>query len=57
LGTVLNDAQNQGKATFDTAYALATGANPADTGWTITDGKYVWVPYQKVTKANYKKFQ
>ena len=57
LGTVLNDAANQGKATFDLAYALATGANPASAGWTITDGKYVWVPYQKVTKDNYKNFQ
>jgi methyl-galactoside transport system substrate-binding protein len=57
LGTVLNDAKNQGKATFDTAYALATGANPANAGWTITDGKYIWVPYQKVTRDNYKDFQ
>jgi methyl-galactoside transport system substrate-binding protein len=57
LGTVLNDAQNQGKATFDIAYALATGASPASAGWTITDGKYVWVPYQKVTRDNYKNFQ
>jgi methyl-galactoside transport system substrate-binding protein len=57
LGTVLNDAQNQGKATFDIAYALAVGADPAAAGWTITDGKYVWVPYQKVTKDNYKNFQ
>ena len=57
LGTVLNDAKNQGKATYDLAYALATGANPSAAGWTITDGKYVWVPYQKVTKDNYKEFQ
>jgi len=57
LGTVLNDAQNQGKATYDIAYALATGANPASTTWTITDGKYIWVPYQKVTRDNYKNFQ
>jgi methyl-galactoside transport system substrate-binding protein len=57
LGTVLNDAVNQGKATFDLAYALAEGKNPANAGWTITDGKYVWVPYQKVTRENYKDFQ
>ena len=57
LGTVLNDAQNQGKATFDISYALATGASPANAGWTITDGKYVWVPYQKVTRDNYRNFQ
>ncbi|MDR3337051.1 MAG: galactose/glucose ABC transporter substrate-binding protein MglB [Treponema sp.] len=57
LGTVLNDAQSQGKATFDLSYALATGANPANAGWKVTDGKYVWVPYQKVTRDNYKDFQ
>ena len=57
LGTVLNDAVNQGKATFDIAYALATGADPADAGWTITDDKYIWVPYQKVTRDNYENFQ
>jgi methyl-galactoside transport system substrate-binding protein len=57
LGTVLNDAVNQGKATFDLTYALATGQSIASTGWTLTDSKYVWVPYQKVTKDNYKNFQ
>jgi methyl-galactoside transport system substrate-binding protein len=56
LGTVLNDAQNQGKATFDLAYALAVGAAPTTTAGKV-DGKYVWVPYQKVTKDNYKQFQ
>ena len=57
LGTVLNDAQNQGKATYDVAYALASGADVAAAGWTITDGKYIWVPYQKVTRDNYTQFQ
>jgi methyl-galactoside transport system substrate-binding protein len=56
LGTVYNDGPNQGKATFDLAYALATGANPASAGWTLSDGKYVWVPYQKVTKENVAQF-
>ena len=57
LGTVLNDAVNQGKATFDITYALATGANPANAGWPITDRQYIWVPYQKVTRDNYRNFQ
>lgn len=57
LGTVLNDAKNQGKATFDLAYALAMGKDPSTAGWKIDDGKYVWVPYQKVTKDNYKQFK
>lgn len=56
LGTVLNDAKNQGKATLNLAYVLATGKAPtqANVGYTITDGKYVWVPYAKITKANMK---
>jgi methyl-galactoside transport system substrate-binding protein len=57
LGTVLNDGKNQGKATFDLAYAAATGADVTKAGWTLDKGKYVWVPYQKVTKENYKQFQ
>ena len=56
LGTVLNDAVNQGKATFDISYALATGAAPRTTAGAM-DGKYIWVPYQKVTRDNYKNFQ
>jgi methyl-galactoside transport system substrate-binding protein len=57
LGTVLNDAKNQGKATFDLAYALAKNTDVTKAGWEITDGKYVWVPYQKVTKDNYTQFK
>jgi methyl-galactoside transport system substrate-binding protein len=54
LGTVLNDAKNQGKATLELAYALAQGKTPdkSSTGYDITDGKYVWVPYVKITKDN-----
>ena len=57
LGTVLNDAKNQGKATFDLSLALAEGKPVTSTSWKISDGKFVWVPYQKVTKDNYKQFQ
>jgi methyl-galactoside transport system substrate-binding protein len=56
LGTVLNDAKNQGKATFDIAYSLANGLAPTTTAGTM-EGKYVWVPYQKVTRDNYRDFQ
>lgn len=54
LGTVLNDAKNQGKATLELSYVLAQGKTPdkSNTGFDITDGKYVWVPYVKVTKDN-----
>lgn len=53
-GTVLNDANNQGKATFNLANVLAEGQAPTkeNTGYTITDGKYVWIDYKKITKEN-----
>lgn len=54
LGTVLNDAKNQGKATFMLAYVLGKGETPTDEniGYEITDGKYVWIPYKKILKEN-----
>ncbi|MZP44622.1 galactose/glucose ABC transporter substrate-binding protein MglB [Heliobacterium gestii] len=54
LGTVLNDAVNQGKATFNIANVLAQGQTPTkdNTSYEIVDGKYVWVPYKKITKEN-----
>lgn len=54
LGTVLNDAKNQGKATFNLANVLAQGQTPnkENSGYEVTDGKYVWVPYKKITKEN-----
>jgi methyl-galactoside transport system substrate-binding protein len=57
LGTVLNDAKSQGKATFELVYALGAGAEVKSTVAPLTDGRYVWVPYQKVTKENFAKFK
>jgi methyl-galactoside transport system substrate-binding protein len=59
LGTVLNDAKNQGKATFNLALVLAKGETPNkdNAGYEITDGKYVWVPYKKITKDNMSEAQ
>jgi methyl-galactoside transport system substrate-binding protein len=59
LGTVLNDAVNQGAATFNLAYALATGLdlNAENVGFELVDGRYIWVPYQKVTLDNYTEFE
>ena len=52
VGTVLNDAKNQGKATFELALNAATGKDPlAGTSWKL-DGKAVRVPYVIVTKDN-----
>ncbi|OOM52779.1 D-galactose-binding periplasmic protein precursor [Clostridium beijerinckii] len=58
LGTVLNDAQNQGKATVNIALAAAQGKeiNKENVGFDVTDGKYVWIDYVKVTQDNYKDY-
>jgi len=54
LGTVLNDAKNQGKATLMLSYVLAKGETPTkdNTGYEITDGKYVWVAYKMILLDN-----
>ncbi|MFD0714550.1 galactose ABC transporter substrate-binding protein [Paenibacillus sp. GCM10027626] len=54
LGTVLNDAKNQGAAAVAIAEALAKGETPTkdNTGFDISDGKYVWISYKKITKDN-----
>ncbi len=55
-GTVLNDAQNQAKATFDLAKNLAEGKPAADgTQWKIVD-KVVRVAYKPVDKDNLSEF-
>jgi methyl-galactoside transport system substrate-binding protein len=56
LGTVLNDAKNQGQATFNLAYLLGQGKIPDNQtlGYEISEGKYVWVKYKKITKENMK---
>lgn len=59
LGTSLNDAYNQGTAAVKIANAAAQGQAVTEetVGYKITDGKYVWIPYVKVTAENYKDFQ
>ena len=54
LGTVLNDSDNQGAAAVKLAVALANGSDINSTGYEITDGKYIWIPYQKVTRGENK---
>ena len=51
LGTVLNDADNQGSAAVRLAVFLASGQDVSTIGFQITDGKYIWIPYQKVTRG------
>ncbi|NLL36333.1 MAG: galactose ABC transporter substrate-binding protein [Fretibacterium sp.] len=58
LGTVLNDAKNQGLAAIRIAAVSARGEvpNKENIGYEVTDNKYVWIPYVKVTIENYKDF-
>lgn len=51
LGTVLNDADGQGSAAVKLAVMLAKGQ---DASKEVTDGKYILVPYQKVTRGDSK---
>jgi methyl-galactoside transport system substrate-binding protein len=54
LGTVLNDAKNQGIATIKIAEVVADGKTPSkeNTGYDIVDGKYVWIDYRMIIKEN-----
>lgn len=53
VGTVLNDAKNQGQATFDLAFNTAMGKDPVEgTEWKMDEGKAVRVPYVAVTIDN-----
>ncbi|NQX58605.1 galactose ABC transporter substrate-binding protein [Paenibacillus qinlingensis] len=54
LGTVLNDAVNQGKAIYAVAHILASGQTPEknNIGYEMADGLYVWIPYKKMMKEN-----
>ncbi len=56
LGTVLNDAKNQGRVTVQLAELMAQGKVPSKEaiGFDITDQKYVWIPYKKITIENIK---
>jgi len=52
-GTVLNDAKNQGAATYELAYNLAMGNDPLEgTVWEFDDNKSVRVAYVAVTMDN-----
>lgn len=53
IGTVLNDAVNQGKAVIDLAVNLANGKDAAEgTDWKIDDKKALRIPYVGITKDN-----
>lgn len=58
LGTVLNDSASQGTASVNIAVAVAQGkeVNDESVGYPVTDSKYVWIDYVKVTADNYQDY-
>jgi methyl-galactoside transport system substrate-binding protein len=58
LATTLNDAKNQGYAVVTLCKLLAEGQaiTDANVGYKL-DGRYVWIPYIPVTKANLDQFK
>lgn len=53
VGTFLNDAKNQGKATFYLAFNAALGKDILEgTQWKLDVNKAVRVPYISITKDN-----
>ena len=54
LGTVHNDALNQGRAVVNLSLALARGETPTpeNVGYPIAGGRYIWIPYEKVTQES-----
>ena len=54
VGTVLNDGVNLGRATVNLSLALANGQplTEENVGYPVTGGRYVWIPYTKVTRAS-----
>lgn len=57
LGTVLNDSKNIAKSVFEACRLLAMGKDLSTLPYPLVDGKYIWVPYQKVTIDNYKNYE
>ncbi len=49
IGTVLNDGTKQGQGIIQIAYYLARDVDPNDHMDAIDVGKYLWVPYQRLS--------
>lgn len=55
LATVYNDKEGQAREMLNLAFAIATGADKSEIP--LVDGKYVRLPYHKVTADNVQEFQ
>lgn len=49
VGTVLNDGEQQGQGIIQIAYYLARDEDPVEFIEDIDVGKYLWVPYQRIS--------
>jgi methyl-galactoside transport system substrate-binding protein len=48
-GTVFNDSQNMAEAIAELANLLINGEDASNLSFTITNGKYIWISYKKIT--------
>jgi len=51
IGAAALDAEAIGKAALSLALILAEGKDPSKSGHQLSDVKYLWIPYTKVTRA------
>ena len=56
LGTALNDGQGQARGMLELAYSIITGETLSEE-FKLQDGKYIRLPYQKVTAENLEEME
>lgn len=50
-GTVFNDSQNMAEAIIELADYLLNGKDLSKMEYSLSDGRYIWISYQKITKT------